>query len=202
MEPKRSLTYYRSATPWLVLLGISLMFALIGGLILLIERPLQMSDAIMAWIAIAFLGLCVVVFANAIRADRRAPLLQITPEGVTCPYTRFPLPDVGWADIRSFVIYAWTPKRASSRTEYFLAVTARLPGGLRDPEEDETVEWPMSPELPEGDGVAMLVPLDDLYFNNVGPDQLRMRTLDRIKAVFAPEIGQYSVTIDESIQAK
>ncbi len=201
MEPERKLTFYRSSTGWLILLGGALTFAVIGALILLVDRPLQMSDVIMAWITIAFFGLCALVSARAIREDRRAPLLQITPEGVTCPYSRFPLPVAGWSDIRSFALYQWTRKRASNRTSYYLAITARSPGGLRDPEEDDTVEWPMAPDPPEEDGVAMLVPLDDLSFSNTRPDRLRARTLDRVKCDFAPEIAQHSVTIAESIRA-
>ncbi len=95
MEPERKLTFYRSAIPGLNLLGGALMFVVIGALILIIERPLPRGDVIMAWFTITFFGLCAVVFIIAIRADRRAPLLQITPEGVTCPYSRFPLPEIG-----------------------------------------------------------------------------------------------------------
>lgn len=202
MQPGRGLTYYRNATPWIVLLGGSLISVFIAVIVLLIEHPLQQSDMIMAWGTISFFGLGVVVFANGLLSDRRAPLLQITSEGVACPYSRFPLPTVGWADIGSLIIYEWTPKRASSRTYYYLAVIVRSPGGLRDPEEDDSVEWPMAPLLPdEEDRVAMLAPLDDLFFNNARPGQIRARTLDRIKTVFAPEIARYGVVIEESIRA-
>lgn len=200
MRPERSVTLYHSSLNSLIDLAISISFVLCAAVIVLVERPLQQSDAIMAWFTIGFFGLCVVVFMRALRSDRRAPLLRVTPEGMACVYSRFPLPEMGWGDIQALVIYQKPWSRKPKEPVYYLAILARRPEALRDPEEDESVEWPLAPALlPEEERIAMLIPLAEV-FNSPTPQKVRARTLDRIQSVFAPEIARYGVVVEPAIR--
>lgn len=200
MEPERRLALYRSPVGAIALIVIALSFVAIGALILLIARPLPQGDVIMAWFTIAFFGLGAVVLAVGLRAERRTPLLQVTDEGVMCHYTRFPLDIMGWGDVQALVVYQKPWSRKPKEPVYYLAILAHAPEALRDPEKDESVEWPVAPDLPDEERMAMLVPLADVFFNTPAPELIRARTLGRIQTAFAPEIARYGVTIAGAIQ--
>ncbi|HEU0028450.1 MAG TPA: hypothetical protein VFQ25_15160 [Ktedonobacterales bacterium] len=195
MELDRRITFYRSAIPWMILLGGCLAILLGAGLILLFHRPLSAKDANGGWFVIAIFGMGAVTIAGYLINDRRKPLLRITPEGVASPYSRFPSPTLGWADIRSLTFLRQAPSRNPTRPRHLLVVTIRSPKGLRDPNTLEA-RWPPVESLPDKEHTAIVLMLEVAYLF-ASTDEIRARTLERIKTVFAPEIARYGIAVVE-----
>lgn len=195
METDRRIIYYRSAIPWVFLIGGCLVIVLGAALILLFERPLGPKDANGAWFVIAIFGMGAVTVAGNLIADRRKPLLKITSEGISSPYSRFPRPTLGWADMRSLTFLRQAPSRNPTRPRHFLVVNVRSPKGLLDPGALES-RWPAVDPLPDKEHVAIVLMLDVAYLF-APADEIRSRTLDRIQTVFAPEITRYGVAVVE-----
>lgn len=200
MEPDRRITYYRSAIPWIFLLSGCLAIVLGAALILLFHRPLSAKDLNGGWFVIAIFGMGAMTIAGYLIADRRKPLLTITPEGIASPYSRFPRPTLGWEDIRSLTFLRQAPSRNPTRPRSFLVVTVRSPKGLRDPNTLET-RWPPIESLSDREHTAIVLMLDVAYLF-ASTDEIRARTLDHIKTVFAPEIERYGIALVEPARSK
>ena len=195
MATERRVTLYRSAFPWLVLLGGCVAILLGAALILLFHRPLSAKDANGGWFVIAIFGMGALTIAGYLINDRRKPLLKITAEGIASPYSRFPRPTLGWSDIRSLTFLRQAPSRNPTRPRHFLVVTVRSPKGLRDPNTLEA-RWPPVESLPDKEQTAIVLMLEVAYLF-AATDEIRARTLERIKTVFAPELARYGVAIVE-----
>ncbi|HEX8036313.1 MAG TPA: STM3941 family protein [Ktedonobacterales bacterium] len=190
MITSQPLRLYANPVKLLLLLLGSAVFVLIGFLML--QDAKVRSDAsqtAMAYVAIAFFGLCSVVFIIMIVRDTvfRLPVLQI--DGQRWNY-KSPLGGkaqaVPWQNIRAIALFRQKLPRTST---YYLVVYARDPQQAPRPRTQAfTARF-----YPSLSGAAMSVPLNTLFVRTTPSKSKRL--LERIVSTCAHEMQLHRVQV-------
>ncbi len=187
--------YANPVKPFLFLLGSLVLTSL--GFFMLQDPKVQVNPAktVMAYAALAFFGLCSLVFLVMILRNviARHPLLQIDGQGWS--YTP-PLSGKGqavtWDNIGAIALYQQTLPRGG--TVYHLVVYARDPHRLPRPRA-RAFAASVSPALA---GAAMTIPVNAFFLRVTFAKSKQL--LERIASSSAQELQYYGVQVVRDMQ--
>ena len=193
MRDGHPLRFYATPVKLLLLLLTSAMFVAVG--ILMLRDPktsVNPVNVFMAWAAIVFFGLGVVVFLIVLLGDvvlRRA-VLEIDEQGWRSTQL-VREQTVNWPDIEHVAVYR--QRLGQARSMYYLVIHGR------NPNKEAPVTRFSARFYPSLHGSLMTIPLNNLFVRTT-PEKVE-RILKRIRARYAHELQLYGITVDSEIHA-
>lgn len=193
MQESGPLRFYASPVRLLLLILGSGVF--VAGGVWILRTPRYSYDVVMAWLAIWFFGLGLIVFLILVMRDVifRQPVLEIDGQGWS-RRTAFLANQqtIHWQDIERVGVYS--QELGQKRRMFYLVIYGRNPNNVAH----VTTQRFVTRFYPVLQGALMTLPLNNLFLRAT-PAKVE-RILERIRAVYASEIRQYGIQIDTAIQ--
>lgn len=190
MQSPREIRYYASIPKLLLILLGAFGFVAVGWLL-----ALARANPILIWLDIGFFGLgaLVMLVQIALVVVFRRPMLLISNSGITTiPYALQPnrLTMVPWQEIAGIGIRVQQLPR--TRQYYFIVQARRPEDALAASSGMQRLSVKMYPSLAQ---MAINLPLNTLFLFTTR--KRRARLLEHIQMMFAPELIQYNIWVDQ-----